>query len=213
MIGANQWSSGDLVADKLRDGFDGEISSAALYGSRLTSEQIGVLAGGDPDNNAPVAGDDTYVMDEDGVLGVAVDQGVLANDSDPDSDPLTSVVATGPGHGAVDLSTDGSFIYTPDANYSGSDSFTYSAADGRGGSTIATVNITVDPSNDAPEFAAAQLTLLTSAGAGTIIGALGATDPDGDTLIYTITDGDPDGAFSIDTVRQSGADRPPISRY
>ena len=61
---------------------------------------------------------------------------MLANDTDVDGEPLTAVLVTGPPHGTLTLNADGSFTYTPDANYNGTDSFTYAANDGTG--TIAT---------------------------------------------------------------------------
>src|SRR5262249_6321252 len=66
-----------------------------------------------------------------------------ATDSDPDNDPLT-VSATGPaGHGTVVKNSDGTLTYTPAAGYVGADSFTYTVADGKGGSATATVSLTV----------------------------------------------------------------------
>ena len=56
--------------------------------------------------------------------------GVLGNDSDPDGDPLTAVLVTGPSHGSLTLNANGSFSYTPAADFAGSDSFTYRASDG-----------------------------------------------------------------------------------
>ena len=56
--------------------------------------------------------------------------GVLANDTDPDGDPLTAVLVTGPSHGTLTLNANGSFTYTPAANFTGTDSFTYRASDG-----------------------------------------------------------------------------------
>ena len=102
-------------------------------------------------NDAPVAADDAYAVDEDNVLNVAA-PGVLANDSDPESDPLTSaiVVASGPANGTLTFNADGSFTYTPDADFSGSDSFRYTANDGLLDSNEATVTITVNAVNDAP---------------------------------------------------------------
>ena len=58
---------------------------------------------------------------------------------------------TGVTHGALTLNSDGSFTYTPDQDFFGSDSFTYHANDGSSNSNIATVTITVNPVNDAPE--------------------------------------------------------------
>jgi hypothetical protein len=57
-------------------------------------------------------------------------QGVLANDSDPDGDVLTSLLVDGPQHGTLELNDDGSFSYQPEAGYHGIDSFTYVALDG-----------------------------------------------------------------------------------
>ena len=55
---------------------------------------------------------------------------MLANDTDVDGDTLTAVLVTGPAHGTLTLNADGSFTYTPTANYNGTDSFTYKANDG-----------------------------------------------------------------------------------
>ena len=76
--------------------------------------------------------------------------GVLGNDSDPDGDPLTAVLVTGPSHGSLTLNANGSFSYTPAANFAGSDSFTYRASDGTVSSSPATVTITVTATNDTP---------------------------------------------------------------
>ena len=80
-------------------------------------------------NDAPAAADDAYSTTEDTPLTVAA-PGVLANDTDPDGDPLTAVLVTGPSHGTLTLNANGSFTYTPAANYNGPDSFTYRASDG-----------------------------------------------------------------------------------
>ena len=77
----------------------------------------------------PVAVADAYSTNEDTPLTVSA-AGVLANDTDVDADPLTAVLVTGPAHGTLTLNADGSFLYTPAANYHGTDSFTYRANDG-----------------------------------------------------------------------------------
>ena len=102
-------------------------------------------------NDAPVAFDEAYATNEDNVLNVAL-PGVLANDTDTESDPLTSaiVVASGPANGTLTLNADGSFTYTPDADFNGSDSFRYTANDGLLDSNEGTVTITVNAVNDAP---------------------------------------------------------------
>jgi len=103
-----------------------------------------------PVNDAPVAVDDAYEVDEDGVLTVLAAQGVLANDTDVDNDLLTATLVNGPAHGTLVLAEDGSFVYTPEANFNGTDSFTYKATDGTLESNLATVTITVNPVNDWP---------------------------------------------------------------
>lgn len=93
-------------------------------------------------NAAPAAVDDSYNMNQDTVLSVAA-PGVLANDSDPDGDVLTAVLCSGAAHGTVTLNSNGSFTYTPNAGFAGTDSFTYMANDGFGGSSCVTVTIQV----------------------------------------------------------------------
>ncbi|MES2660549.1 MAG: Ig-like domain-containing protein [Verrucomicrobiota bacterium] len=95
-------------------------------------------------NTAPVAVADSYSTNQNTPLVVPV-AGVLANDSDAQSNPLTAVLDAGPGHGSVTLEPNGAFTYTPTAGYSGPDSFTYHANDGSLNSNIATVSITVNP--------------------------------------------------------------------
>jgi hypothetical protein len=104
-------------------------------------------------NGAPTADDDSYSVDEDNPLTVSAADGVLNGDSDPNGDPLTAVLDAGPSHAAsFTLNSDGSFSYTPAADFNGTDNFTYHASDGSLSSGIATVTITINPVNDAPSF-------------------------------------------------------------
>jgi VCBS repeat-containing protein len=95
-------------------------------------------------NDAPVAVNDAYTLDEDTQLRVTA-AGFLGNDLDVDSDMLSVSVVTSTQHGGVTTFQDGSFIYTPNANFNGTDSFTYKVSDGLGFSNIATVTLTVNP--------------------------------------------------------------------
>ena len=70
-------------------------------------------------------------------------RGVLSNDSDDDGDEITAVLDNDVLSGTLTLNTDGSFTYTPDTNFVGTDSFTYHANDGTDDSNIVTVTITV----------------------------------------------------------------------
>src|SRR5207247_2219956 len=103
-------------------------------------------------NDAPSASGDAYSVSEDGVLNVAA-AGVLANDSDIDGDPLSAVLVGGPANGSVTLNGNGSFTYTPNANFNGTDSFIYRANDGTLNSNVATVTLTIAAMNDAPQAA------------------------------------------------------------
>jgi VCBS repeat-containing protein len=89
---------------------------------------------------------------EDTLITVAA-PGVLGNDTDADLNPLTAVLVAGPSHGTLTLNSNGSFTYTPAANFSGADSFTYQARDGFSDSNEVTVTITVTPVNDPPNAA------------------------------------------------------------
>ncbi len=102
-----------------------------------------------PVNDAPVAADDDYSMDEGGVLTVQP-SAVLSNDADLDGDPLSASLVEGPSHGALTLNADGSFEYTPEAGYHGTDTFTYVASDGQAESNVATVTISIAEVNAAP---------------------------------------------------------------
>src|SRR5207245_1355323 len=82
-----------------------------------------------PVNDAPVASSDSYSTNEDTPLTVAA-PGVLGNDHDIDSATITAIKMSNPAHGTVILNANGSFVYTPSANYNGPDSFTYAANDG-----------------------------------------------------------------------------------
>jgi VCBS repeat-containing protein len=167
-----------------------------------TVDQTGTLFklfGLAPIDTAPVTQDDAYKTNEDTVLNIAA-PGVLANDTDPDGDPLTATLLTGPAHGTLTVNADGSFTYTPDANYNGPDSFTYQADDGKGGTTPATVNITVDPVNDAP--VAVNDSYTTDEDTPLVVGAANSvlnndTDVDGDPLTASIVTGPAHGTLTL----------------
>ncbi|HVO31962.1 MAG TPA: cadherin-like domain-containing protein, partial [bacterium] len=106
-----------------------------------------------PVNDAPVGSADAYTTAEDTPLTVSAGAGVLANDVDVDSS-ITAVLVSSVSHGTLTFAADGSFTYTPSANYNGSDLFTYKAFDGALFSGVVTVSITVSPVDDAPVAAA-----------------------------------------------------------
>src|SRR5437867_2376948 len=138
-----------------------------------------------PVNDPPVAVNNTYTTNEDTALNVPA-PGVLGNDTDVDSpaSSLTAVLVAGPSHGTLTLNPNGSFTYTPAANYNGSDSFTYKANDGTADSNVATVTINITAVNDAPvavadAYSTNEDTALNVAAPG-VLG--NDTDVDGNTL-------------------------------
>jgi hypothetical protein len=82
-----------------------------------------------PVNLPPLANEDAYSTLENTPLAVPAASGVLANDTDPNGDPLTATLDSTVDHGTVILQPDGSFVYTPNLDYSGSDGFTYQVCD------------------------------------------------------------------------------------
>ncbi|HTD65021.1 MAG TPA: Ig-like domain-containing protein [Candidatus Limnocylindria bacterium] len=149
-------------------------------------------------NAAPLANGNSYIVNEDAVL-TATTPGVLGNDSDPDGDALTAVLVQGPAHGALVLGANGSFTYTPVANFNGPDSFTYAANDGAANSALATVSITVNSVNDTPaanpeSYSVNEDAVLTVATPG-VLGNDG--DIDGDALAATVASGPAHGTLAL----------------
>lgn len=134
-------------------------------------------------SHAPVAVADAFETPRDTVLRVAA-PGVLVNDYDLDGETLSAAIAAAPTNGQVALSADGSFVYTPDVAFEGSDSFTYVARNSAVNSLAAKVTLTVKHINAAP---VAQSAAISTPQNAPVAVALGATDPEGDALTYRIT--------------------------
>lgn len=99
-------------------------------------------------DNAPVANADAYEVDEDSELTVAAGKGLLANDIDDDGDAFKITAFTQPENGTVVVNaTTGAFTYTPNPDFHGVDTFTYTIAD-ETGSSEGTVTITVNNVDD-----------------------------------------------------------------
>jgi len=152
-----------------------------------------------PVNDAPVVTASPLVTPEDTPVVGSIKA------SDPDGDPLTYTKASDPAHGTVTMNANGTYIYTPAANYFGPDSFTVTVSDGKGGLTLVTVNITVTPVNDPPIAVDDKITtyadipvtgnLLTNdsdpEGDQLVINTIPATPPANGILVIN-----PDGSFS-----------------
>jgi adhesin/invasin len=158
-------------------------------------------------NVAPTAQADAFNVNEDATLTVAAD-GVLGNDVDTDSDDLTAQLVTGPSNGqSFTLNPDGSFSYTPESNFNGSDSFTYRANDGQANSNNAVVTISVLAVNDPPTFSIAG-DVTTSSLVSSVVGeshdgwASGISPGPADEIAQTVT-------FQISTDADDAFQTPP----
>jgi len=137
-------------------------------------------------NDVPLAADDAANTDEDTSVNIIV----LTNDTDADGDVLAISEFTQGTHGTVSENADGTVNYTPEANYNGEDSFTYTVSDAHEGSSTATVTVTIAPVNDAPVTQTDTAT--TDEDVPVTVSVLeNDTDPDGDTL--TVTSATPNG--------------------
>ncbi|NBC32813.1 MAG: hypothetical protein GVY13_09085 [Alphaproteobacteria bacterium] len=131
--------------------FDGVPGATAFAADDIFSSDsfatFGLFARFGVFNSPPVAEDDTAVIPADSAVTIDI----LANDGDPDGDPLTALVPEQPAHGTVSATEDGRLIYTPDAGFTGTDSFAYVLGDGKAGRDTATVTITVEEPRGAPD--------------------------------------------------------------
>ncbi len=154
-------------------------------------------------DTAPVAVGDNYTTSTGVALNIGVGAGVLANDTDADGDALSAVLVSGPSHGVLSLNANGSFNYTPDAGFTGSDSFSYMANDGSADSGQVTAAITVNPAppvNVAPvagndEYAGSRSSKLTVDAAHGLL--FNDSDANGDALSVVLVSGPSNGSLSL----------------
>jgi VCBS repeat-containing protein len=140
------------------------------------------------------AANDSNTTDED----TAVTGSVTGNDSTTSTGNLSYAKATDPSHGDVTVNADGSYTYTPDANWSGTDTFTYTVTDAASGETLTkTVTITVDPTDDA--FVDGNETVTVAEGSSNNIGTLisGTSSVDGPISVSSFSIAGETGVFTI----------------
>ncbi len=146
----------------------------------------------------PVATNDTYSLAAGSSLTVAP-PGVLSNDYTAVFD-LNAVLVSGPAHGTLTLQTNGGFTYTPSTGYSGVDTFTYRATDGRSTSAVATVTLNVT-ANARP--VAANDSYAALSGASLIVPAPGVlandSDPEGQPLAAILASAPTRGKLTLNT--------------
>jgi len=142
---------------------------------------LGIFSSSSAFAQIPTAVDDSYSVDEDSLLTV-FPNGILLNDSDV-GDDFFSIILTNTGFGILALNQNGTFTYQPNENFSSTDSFTYALNNGTHSSNNATVTITVNSINDAPD--AVDDTATTPENTPVIIPVL-TNDTDADDDLLTI---------------------------
>jgi Ca2+-binding RTX toxin-like protein len=174
--------------------YNHEYDRVTLLGVNLDDWLIAttpVTDSGD-DNLAPTATDDAATVLEDGTILVDV----LANDSDPDGDILTVTDVIGAAFGAATV-VDGQILYTPNDDFNGTETLTYTAVDGRGGVANGVVTVTVTSENDAP-VTADDSVMMEEDGSILIDPLTNDTDVDGDALVLVSATGATNGTVSIE---------------
>jgi len=162
--------------------FVGSDSFDVVVSDGITTASITVNVTVNAVNDNPLAVDDSLVTDED---TAATTLDVTANDSDIESVSLTAALLDNAFNGNVVDNGDNTFTYTPNPDFNGFDSFTYTLSDGDGGSATATVNITVNAVNDAPVAEADSAS--TSVDTAVTVNVLSNdSDVDGDTLTASL---------------------------
>ncbi len=132
-------------------------------------------------NRKPKVGNASVSLQEDS--SIVLD--VLANDFDRDGDVLTITTLSDPANGTATLEADGTITYTPDPEFNGVDSFTYTIDDGHGGTSGGKVTVTVTPVNDAPVVDSGSVTVAEES-QGAALGLTPPTDAGGDPLTITV---------------------------
>ncbi|KAG1647844.1 hypothetical protein GQR58_030292 [Nymphon striatum] len=143
----NPGSGDGLYTFTPADDFDGTatVNYSITDGNGGTASAVHTIDVGGV-NDDPIANPDELTTDED---TVSEPLNVLENDSDPDGDPLTLTGAESP-DGEVSFTPEGEVVFTPNPDFNGPTTITYTVEDPNGGSTTGTVEVTVNPVNDAP---------------------------------------------------------------
>lgn len=153
----DETANGTITADKVVTGTM-EVTTKDIFGQDVTfTDQGNYTVNVDYDrtiaNDDGVAvGNTNYETPEDTTLNIPASDGLLVNDSDLNGDSFTVISNTPPSvGGTLNVNPDGSFSYTPPANYTGPVTFDYTISDGDVGEDTATVTLNVGPVNDLPE--------------------------------------------------------------
>ena len=161
------------------------ITGVVTDGDGATSNVVSGTLSVERANDAPVAMPISASVSEDDKVAVTLAA------SDADGDTLTYAIVTPPQHGVLS-GVGPQVVYTPHADYAGSDSFSYTASDGTATSAPAVVTLSVRAVNDAPTAFAAKYPVDED---GKIAITLDGTDPDGDVLTYVVVSSPANGTL------------------
>ena len=173
------------------DATGNSADAAVPAGGSLINSTAPITAGGPP-NTDPVAVADTASVDEDGTVSIDV----LANDTDADGDTLVLTGVSGAANGTSVVNA-GQIEYTPNPDFNGSETLSYTIADGNGGTGTGTITVAVTAANDVP---VANDDAASVAEDGSIlVDVLGNdSDVDGDGLTVTSISGAANGTASLE---------------
>jgi len=141
-------SVADMTSGTIYVGLCASSHASGLLGT-FVMDNVQVIDYDAPANVAPVGTADSYFMTWNSTMNVVPGSGVLINDSDANSDSLSAAIVGDVSNGLLTLNGNGSFDYEPDADFAGTDSFTYRAGDGALTSGVTTVSIRVAIPGDA----------------------------------------------------------------
>ncbi|WP_460138081.1 tandem-95 repeat protein, partial [Priestia megaterium] len=158
-------------------------------GTAVSTVTINVI----PVNDPPITADLAFTINEDTPLTNQIPA------FDPDGDPLTfTLLNPPPSNGSVVLGANGVFTYTPNLNYNGMDTFGVLVSDGKGGTSLSTVTLTIVPVNDPPVGGDRAVTTTINL---PVTSSIPASDPDNVTLTYTLQQ-NPDNGEAV--INQDG---------
>ena len=127
--------------------FSGSMDEVKVFDGALSSSEISTLY--DIEANNSIWNGGALSTHEDNILIISQAE-LLANDTDPDGDSLSISSVQDGDHGSVEIDGDGNIVFTPDENYNGEATFSYTASDGNGGENTATVTLNISTVNDLP---------------------------------------------------------------
>jgi len=187
--------------------FSGSMDEVKVFDGALSSDEIGMLH---DIESANIKWDGTALQTDEDVALVINPDSLLANDTDVDGDVISITSVQDAQHGTVEIDGDGNVVFTPDENYNGEATFSYTIDDGKGNTDTATATLNVESIEDVPsEITMTGGAVDENSVGGTVVATLNTSDGDvAETFSYVLT-GDDSGLFEISgdqVIVKEGAD-------